>query len=193
MAQRWILKNILERRPCHDAAKAYIKDRSIRSNARLHRGQSVVLKVDVKNFFGSISDFHIFNIFKQIGFTNAVSMGLSQICCLNGCLPQGAATSGYLSNILLFDFDVQMLQFCRERNLRYSRYADDIAISGEDVQHEAVIGRIAELLSVNNLKINKNKTKIMYRLNRQKITGVVVNDKLSVEKGYLRKIRQSHY
>lgn len=193
LAQRWILKNALEKKACHPAAKAYLKNSSIRLNARFHRGQNFVLKADVKNFFGSISDFKIFSIFKGLGYRNAVAMGLSQICCLNKCLPQGAATSGYLSNILLFDFDTQLFNFCRERNLRYSRYADDIAISGKAVERDVVVKKISSLLHLEGLKINKKKTMLIPSSNRQKITGVVVNKKLSVESSYLKEIRQSHY
>jgi len=193
LAQRWILKNVLEKKACHPAAKAYLKDSSIRANARFHRSQNFVLKVDVKDFFGSISDFKVFTIFKDFGYTNAVATGLSRICCLNNCLPQGAATSGYLSNILLSDFDTQIFKFCRERNLRYSRYADDMAISGEAIERDVVVGKISDLLHAEGLKLNKAKTRLIPNSNRQKITGVVVNEKLSVESSYLRKLRQSHY
>lgn len=193
LAQRWILSNILEKNPCHAAAKAYIKGKSIRSNARFHRGQKYVLKVDVINFFGEIKEFHIYRIFREFGYCKAVAVGLSKICCLRGCLPQGAPTSGYLSNLLLFDFDDELLKFAQERKLRYSRYADDIAISGENIEVAEVISKINALLDPISLRINFAKTKLIPQSNRQKITGIVVNEKLSVEKQYRRELRKLHY
>lgn len=193
LAQRWILSNILEKKECHPAAKAYVKGQSIRTNARFHRAQKYVLKVDVSNFFGSIKEYHIYEIFRGFGYTKPVSTGLSKICCLNGSLPQGAATSGYLSNILLSEFDDQMLKFCRDRNLRYTRYADDIAISGDKIDRDEMIEAISSLFKPLSLRINHGKTKLIPQSGRQKIAGVVVNDKLSVQKDYRRGIRQAHY
>lgn len=193
LAQRWILKNILEKIKCHPAAKAYLRGKSIKSNARFHRGQSILLKADLEDFFGSISDFQIYNIFRKFGYSKAVSMGLSKLCCLNKSLPQGGATSGYLSNILLFDFDTQLFGFCRDRNIRYTRYADDISISGANIERDVFINKISELLIPVELRLNKRKTKLVKSHNRQKVTGVVVNEKLSVEAEYVRRIRQSHY
>lgn len=193
LAQRWILSNILEKRECHPAAKAYVKGQSIRSNARFHRAQKYVLKVDVSNFFGSIKESHVYEIFREFGYTKPVSTGLAKICCLDGSLPQGAATSGYLSNILLSEFDDRMLKFCRGRKLRYTRYADDIAISGEKVDRDKMIEKISSLFKPFSLRINHGKTKLISQSDRQKIAGVVVNDKLSVQKDYRRDIRQAHY
>lgn len=192
-AQRWILENILETQDCHPAAKAYVKGSSIKSNARLHRAQACILNVDVENFFGSISEHQVTSIFEGIGYRRSVAIGLAKICCLDGVLPQGAATSGYLSNLLLHDFDVQLLKFCRDQNLRYSRYADDITVSGSRVDTNEVMKKIARLLNNKGLKINKKKTNIMRPNCKQKITGIIVNERLSVEKKFLKSIRQEVY
>lgn len=193
LAQRWVLKNILEKKECHAAAKAYIKGQSIRTNARFHKGQAFVLKADVKDFFGSIREYQIFSIFRDFGYLEPVAIGLSKICCLNGVLPQGGATSGYLSNILLINFDVELLKFCRQNGLRYSRYADDITISGAEIDAARTIEKIKDLLKLYSLRINKNKTRLISQNSRQKVTGVVVNKNLSVEQGYLKDLRQAHY
>lgn len=191
--QRWILENILETKECHSAAKAYIKKRSIKSNARLHRAQPFILKTDIKNFFGSINEFEVTKIFIGFGYREKVAIGLAKVCCLNGVLPQGAATSGYISNLLLYNFDVEMLDFCQKLQLRYSRYADDVTVSGPDLDRGIVMPKIATLLKSKSLKINKKKTKLVRRNNQQKITGIVVNERLSVERTYLKSIRQECY
>lgn len=193
MIQQWILSNILEKIECHPAAKAYIRGQSIKTNAKFHRAQKYILKVDVENFFGSIKEYHVANVFIDIGYTTAVSVGLAKLCCLNGCLPQGAATSGYLSNIILKKFDKEVFDFSRDLKLRYSRYADDITFSGESIDKPDVIKKVGDLFKPLSLKINRQKTKLVAKNNKQKVTGVVVNKKLSVEKTYLRDLRKSHY
>ena len=193
LAQRWILEEILEKRHCHPAAKAYVKGRSIKENARFHRAQNFVLATDIKDFFGSISEYQIGEIFQSFGYLKSVSIGLAKICCLRGALPQGAATSGYLSNLFLYDFDVEMLKYCRQNKLRYSRYADDVTVSGSIGDKKAIMSKISGMLHAKHLKVNKTKTRVMRPQHRQKVTGVIVNRRLSVEASLLRTIRQELY
>lgn len=86
--QRWILDNILNSVPLHASAKAYRKGNSIFDNARFHRKQKVVLKVDVKNFFGSIEEHSAFVIFKDLGYSKRLSKLLSMTSSLHGTLPR---------------------------------------------------------------------------------------------------------
>ena len=191
--QRWILSNILEAIPVHEAAKAYVKGGSIKKNARLHRGQAVLFKSDVKDFFPSIGEFRVFRIFRDVGYLEPVAKILSGLCCLEGSLPQGAATSGQLSNIVMRDFDDKLLKYCTGRGLRYSRYADDITISGSEVESDAIRDLISGGLKEVDLTMNGGKTKIRRQHTRQEVTGVVVNERLSVGRDYLRRLRQEYY
>jgi RNA-directed DNA polymerase len=191
--QQWILSNVLEKIPVHAAAKAYKKGSSIKENARFHRRQQAILKSDVEDFFGSISEFWVYTQFCSLGYSSAVSRLLSGICCKNGSLPQGAATSGYLSNIFMRDFDNALFDFCRPRGLRYTRYADDIAISGNDFDSEEVKRFISEALRQSKLRINLRKTRMLRRNTRQQVTGVVVNERLGPSREFLRRIRQDVY
>ncbi len=192
-AQRWILRNILETRACHPAAKAYLSDTSIKLNARFHRAQTNILKMDVSDFFGSISEFEVTSMFEGMGYRRKVAIGLAKICCLDGALPQGAPTSGYLSNLFMHDFDKEFFSHCRKKNYRYTRYADDITISSHKLDRGEVVATVSSMLSNIGLRVNKSKTRLMKPNNRQKVTGVVVNTRLSVERTLLKKIRQECY
>lgn len=191
--QRWILSEILEKIPVHPAAKAYKKGSSIKENARFHRAQECVFKSDVENFFGSISDFWVFEFFHELGYTKSVSRLLAGLCCKDGVLPQGAATSGYFSNIYMMKFDEEMFAHCRSNKLRYTRYADDIAISGTGIELEATKVVVKKLLTDRKLTINLRKTRVQRQNSRQKITGVVVNDRLGPDRQFVRRIRQDLY
>lgn len=192
-AQQWILSEILQKIAVHPAAKAYKKGSSIKENARFHRAQECVFKSDVENFFGSIPDFWVFEFFHELGYTKSISRLLAGLCCKDGVLPQGAATSGYLSNIYMMQFDVEMFAYCRSNKLRYTRYADDIAISGTGIELEATKAVVTKLLRDSKLMINLRKTRVQRQNTRQKITGVVVNDRLGPDRQFLRRIRQDLY
>lgn len=122
--QRWILDNILINIETSAYAKAYIKKKSIKDNARFHKKQKIVLSLDIKNFFNSISSDKIFDVFWKLGYKDDVAVMLTNLCCLNGSLPQGAPTSPMLSNIVLKDFDDEIASYTLERKIRYTRYAE---------------------------------------------------------------------
>ncbi|WP_299851821.1 reverse transcriptase family protein [uncultured Roseovarius sp.] len=191
--QKWVLSNILETTEIHPAAKAYRKRSSIKENAKFHRKQAFVFKSDVRDFFGSISSFWVYNYFRTLGYTKAVSRLLSGICTKNGCLPQGAATSGYLSNIFMKECDEKLLVYCREHGLRFTRYADDIAISGGEVDFPSLRQFVDKMLSDHDLNINLAKTRCIAQHARQKIAGVVVNSRMSPGRDFLRQLRQDIY
>ena len=191
--QRWVLCEILQKITVHPAAKAYKKGSSIKENARFHRAQECVFKSDVENFFGSISEFWVFTFFNELGYTKSVSRLLAGLCCKDGVLPQGAATSGYLSNIYMHAFDEAMFAHCRLNKLRYTRYADDIAISGTGIELEATKAVVTRLLKDQKLTINLRKTRVQRQNSRQTITGVVVNNRLGPDRKFVRRIRQDLY
>lgn len=191
--QQWILRNILERLPVHATAKAYKKKSSIKESARFHRGQRYLFKTDVEKFFDSIKAYWVFNFFREIGYTSSLSRLFAGICCIENALPQGASTSGLLSNIYMVDFDDFLYKYCRERQLRYTRYADDIAISGSEISYEQLVLFIKVNLNSIGLRINFKKTKMYTKNNRQIVTGIVVNDKMAPERGFRKKIRQEMY
>jgi hypothetical protein len=106
--QQWINKNILEVVSLHSAAHGFCKSRSILTNASEHLGKHSLLKIDLKDFFPSIEKPRIINVFRNLGYNRKVSFYLAALCCLDDCLPQGAASSPALSNIVSFGLDVRL-------------------------------------------------------------------------------------
>ena len=193
LVQRWILDNILTSVELHDAAKAYRAGYSVKDNAKFHREREFVYQIDVEDFFGSISYFKVNQIFRDFGYTKAVAMLLAKICTLGGALPQGAPTSGALSNVVLTDFDTDLFAFARSMSLRYTRYADDITISGDEIDFRRVTEFVRCELRKQNLKLNSKKTRILRKWQKQKVTGIVVNKKLSIDRSIIKELRQVVY
>ena len=193
--QTWILEYILNpgaKTYVSPVAKAYMPKQSVRDNARFHKGQKYVLCLDLKDFFGSISFRQVHSIFRNMGYSKSLSVLLSNICVLDNSLPQGAPTSPMLSNMVFKYYDDKIFDYCKSRNIRYTRYADDLTFSG-DFNCKEVISFIRKLLSKTSFSINDDKTKFVSRGNRQEVTGVVVNEKLQTAAIYRKKIRQEVY
>lgn len=191
--QSWILNEVLYKVPCSKFAKAYIPHISIKDNARFHRKQKTVMVVDLKNFFPSIKSGYILGVFLSLGYNLPTAVMLTRLCCLRESLPQGAPTSPYLSNLVMRQFDNNISKYCTAQHIRYTRYADDLTFSG-DFDIASVLYNIDKELKYLNLRRNPRKLKVMRSGDRQQTTGIVVNEKQQLSRGYRMKIRQEvHY
>lgn len=190
--QRWILDNVLAPVNISVYAKAYVKKKSIKENARFHKRQPIVLSLDVESFFDSITSDKIYSLFLKLGYKKDVSVLLTNLCCLNGCLPQGAPTSPMLSNIVLTEFDNIIGKYTNEKKIRYTRYADDMTFSG-DFEPGQIISFVKYNLSNLGLKLNERKIRTRKKCQRQEVTGIVVNEKMQLPKPVRKQIRQEMY
>lgn len=186
--QRWILDNILYKMGFGKHAHGFIPRKSIRTNSEIHIGQDLVMGIDIKNFFPSIKFHRVFGLFQKAGFNDEISKLLAEICTYKGQLPQGAPTSPAISNIIAWHIDIKLAAFCKKRGLKYSRYADDITISGGK-QLPRYKKQLFKIIRNEGFEINLNKVRIQGRGTCQKVTGVVVNDSLSIGKEKKRFLR----
>ncbi|MBH1487770.1 reverse transcriptase family protein [Stenotrophomonas sp. C-A] len=190
--QRWIYKEILLRVPVSSAAKAFVPRRKVRDAARFHARQKHVLKIDIADFFPSITRDRVFGIFRLIGYSSEVSSTLARLCCVNESLPQGGVCSAYLSNVVLRSLDGDILKYCRGRSLRYTRYADDFIFSGDSIDY-GFVKFISSLIVSHGFNVNPKKTTVMGRACRQVVVGHVVNDRVNAPREYRRRLRQIAY
>ena len=128
--QRWIKINILDKIELTDSAHGFIKNKSILTNAKTHLGNKIILKVDIADFFPSIKINRVISIFQKFEYPSKVSYYLSSLCTIDCHLPQGAATSPTISNIIAKKIDRRLSKLSDSFSLVYSRYADDLTFSG---------------------------------------------------------------
>ncbi|MCV2421337.1 reverse transcriptase family protein [Paucibacter sp. DJ2R-2] len=195
IAQRWVLKHVLTTGypTVEECVSAYAKGKSILTHVRPHVEAEQLVKLDFKDFFPSISTHQIFRVFNDLGYTGAVSRTLAALMTVNGRLPQGAATSPLLSNIVLGEFDVATSTLCSERGLAYTRYADDLVFSGKDVSH--IASAVDELAESFGFRLNHQKTKHYdSKAEPRHVTGLLlINGEVRLPKEMRRRIRmQSH-
>ena len=191
--QRKILTNILNNKSISKYAKAYKKGLSIKENVKPHLNQKLILKLDIKNFFDSISFIQVYETcFSLAYFPKSIGILLTNLCTFESHLIQGPPTSAYISNLVLKDFDNKLGQFCEKENINYTRYSDDLTFSG-DFNPQSLIKYVNTLLKKLNLTLNRSKTRIINHNQSQNIMGITVNQKIQVNKKYRSKIRQEIY
>jgi len=190
--QCWILKEILAKVKVSIFAKAYRPGIGIVQNLKFHVGQPIVYTLDISDFFPSIKQEGVERIFNDLGYSHIVSNLLSKLCTLNNCLPQGAPTSPYISNLFFRDVDQAIGEYCKHHGIKYTRYADDLTFSG--LFDPKPLHQIVEpLIEGLGLKINPTKSRVMTRNMRQIVTGVPVNDKMQVVFYKRNEIRKAMY
>ena len=190
--QKWILETILSKMQVSVYAKAYIKGKNVKENARFHRAQKKVLSLDIQDFFSKISPFLVYETFINVGYNKDVSMMITMLCCKEGGLPQGAPTSALLSNIIMKNFDNVIGDYIIKNKIRYTRYADDMTFSGEFDELE-IIRLVRHELKKYGFFLNGKKTRLRKEGQRQEVTGIIVNKKLQISKDQRKKIRQEIY
>ena len=182
-SQKWINQNILKSVPLQNCVTGYRSGMSIIDNARLHCGRDKILKIDISNFFPSIEFRRIMAVFTQLGYSQKISFLLARICSLDGKLPQGGATSPSISNIICQSMDRQFYDTCKRLGLRYTRYSDDITISGKELK-KGNIRYFFELIEQYGFQVNQKKVRILDVGDKKIITG------LDITSGYPRVSRE---
>ena len=131
----------------------------------------------------------VIKFFQQLGYANNVSFYLATICCYDGFLAQGAATSPYLSNLLLVKLDERISRLCEKYHLKYTRYADDLTLSGDYIPSD-FSDLIKEIIDSYGLKINPEKTALLINSNKKIVTGISVSSEhIKVPREFKRKLK----
>lgn len=201
MAQKIILREILEKIPCSDAATAFIKGKNgLFINANIHKENKFLLKFDFCNFFQSIKYEKIKKLFFELGYPVKISGFLAELCTYRKELPQGGICSPYLSNLVCIELDNNIQQYCKNKGIKYTRYADDLFFSSDNKEvlmelKENIQSIISEYSSEYfNLQINHAKTKFIAEPWHKKVTGITINNnKIKTSKTLKRNIRRELY
>ena len=190
---RNLLHHVLEGFSVSAYATAYKKKATVLDNARSHVGRERIMKLDIENFFSSITYPLIYqSVFPAIYFPPAVRRMLTEFCCYEEYLPQGAPTSPAISNLVMKSFDNYMGAWCEEREINYTRYSDDMTFSGL-FDEKKLKRKVRNYLLAMGFELNEKKTRLLGRHTRQTVTGIVVNEKPDVGRAYRRKVRAEVY
>ncbi len=209
-AQEWVLRHLLDKVPVHDAAHGFRLGRSIVSNAAPHAGADVIVNLDLKDFFPTITYRRIRGVFRKLGYSEQVATILALVSSephtdaveLDGrtyhvargerFLPQGAPTSPAITNLLCRRLDARLFRVAERLGFRYTRYADDLTFSasGESAAHVGrILRQVRWVVEQEDLRVHPDKTRVWRRGRRQEVTGLVVNQRVNVSRRLLRRFR----
>lgn len=208
-AQEWVRTQVLAHRPVSPAATAFRPGMSILDNARPHVGAGVIVRIDVKDFFPSITFERVRGYFESLGYNSGVATVLALVCTdaprarvtLDGqsrfvvvgerALPQGACTSPDLANLIVLGLDARLIGLAAKLGWAFTRYADDFifSCSNQDADAAVLVRTVTRISNDEGFRINTKKTRIMRRPNRQTVTGLLVGDDVRLTRQDLRRIR----
>lgn len=206
-AQDALMPHLYARHDPHPASHGFLPGRSIVSNAEVHKGQRLVLNVDLADFFPTINFGRVRGLFMAKPFLmgDKAATVCANICTHRNGLPQGAPTSPILSNYIATALDRRLYRLARENGLKYSRYADDITFSTNKPTFPPAIayldgsGTLKDTVHVGEaleraitscgFAVNPKKVRLQSRAVRQSVTGVTVNEFPNVGRKRVRRIR----
>jgi RNA-directed DNA polymerase len=168
---KWLISRGIRASPY---AHGFVRGRSTATHARLHAGRKSVLKVDLKDCFGSTKKRLVYNALHKEGIKHETCMEIIEACSLDGSLPQGAPTSPFLVNLALKEMDFRLAGLAKKNILKmevvYSRYADDLAFSCDDESINHLLPAIDRIVGECGYTLNPKKTRIMRQGRRQEVT-----------------------
>ncbi|MEM9073458.1 MAG: reverse transcriptase family protein [Myxococcota bacterium] len=201
------LASLLQVVPPHPASHGFVRGSDVHAHARLHAKKRWVLKLDLADFFPHVGRGRVRATFRSLGYPDDVARTLASLCTTQTPLsllrdadaaeralfgrrhlPQGAPTSPHLANLAAWGLDVRLSAFARAASLVYSRYADDLVLSGAHV-HPDAIARIAAIAIEEGFPLQLRKTRRMGSGVRQQVCGLVVNQTPGVSRADYDRLR----
>jgi RNA-directed DNA polymerase len=194
--QRWIMREVTEHLPVHGAAHGFIAGRSIATNARVHAGANIVVKLDIRGFYPTVTMRRVKGLLRRAGLGEQVATLMALLATESPreevvthgrthyvaigprSLPQGAPTSPSITNALCLRLDCRLSGLARKLGCRYTRYADDLAFSwhgSTKPQIGALLRAVGTIVRAEGFELHTKKTRVMRKGARQKVTGLVVN------------------
>jgi RNA-directed DNA polymerase len=176
----------------HDASHGFVPGRSVLTNAQPHSGHRFILNLDLLNFFSNTFLGRVVAVLQLAPFSlkKEAAYLVANLCCDQGCLPQGAPTSPLLTNAVCQRLDRRLYQLATRHRCTYTRYADDLTFSANrPIFRDGFHQHLNEILQTEGYQQNKLKQRLQTPETRQEVTGIVVNERPNVPREYVRQIR----
>ena len=192
--QKNIQKNFLSKIPLPICVKGFCKGNSYADFLEMHKNQKYYMRLDIKDFFGSIKGEQIYQeLLEYVKDENALFV-LVFLCTYNGELPQGAITSPTISNIVFRRIDQRITKYCQKLDIIYTRYADDLIFSSNQINFKEQVWfykKIAYILRESGFQINRKK--IHNQEQKLTLNGFVVKQEVSLSRRKLNNLNKIIY
>lgn len=175
-----------------------LKGKSSYTNAQQHLKPKILFCEDISGFFPNTSKEIVYGIwFDFFKFPKDVALILSELTTYQGALPQGWKCSSNLANLVFWNIETSLHSKLITKGFTYTRYVDDIAVSCKKtyIQSEKteVISMIYGMVAKKGYQINRKKHEIKRRNERQEVTGLLINNRITINKEKRDKIKKKIY
>lgn len=171
------INKVLDTLDLPEAFQGSIKGKSVKTNATIHLGAQEILKIDIKDFFPSITPEKVKKAFRKLGLSEKCAQVLTLLVTVQvptPHLPQGFSTSPKVAALTLSNFERHLHRLSKTYGWRYSFWVDDITISSQKPLAN-LKNLLIKILREDGFVINPKKLKLMTRNGRMVINGVVIN------------------
>lgn len=198
--QRVAIRYLQDMLPVSDYAFAYREGLGIKHNASAHAGNSHLLKMDFENFFNSITpddltahlDRYAPGIVEReevLWLERLLFWSVSRVSGLR--LSVGAPSSPFISNSIMYDFDIILGDEAQKYGITYTRYADDLTLSSKSFEDLSKLASFVHLVLPKMhypvLSVNESKTVYISKRYQRRVTGLVLANDGRVTVGRHRK------
>lgn len=210
--QRRLLRRVLDRVPVHPAAHGSVAGRGVRTALLPHAGRPVVLRADLETFFAAIVPGRVFGVLRTAGLPEAVAHAVTGLTTTTlpravwrtvprptdpalleahhrlgrrlaaPHLPQGAPTSPALANLVAFGLDRRLAGLATSFGGRYTRYVDDLLITGERLPVGVLRRAMADIVTEEGFALAEHKSAVLRSSDRQRVLGAVINQRPTVSR-----------
>jgi RNA-directed DNA polymerase len=156
-----------------DHIQGFLRKRSIRTNAEKHLAANVLLHADIQGFFDAITTKQVRDALVAEGTAVPMADIISKACTIDGLLRQGTRCAPTIANLVCFDLDQSFLRLARSHSCVYTRYADDLTFSGNQIPSD---NSVKEILESRGFKLRDDQCYRQYKGRRQYVTGLTVAD-----------------
>jgi len=149
--QRWLLREVVEPIPVAPSTHGFVRGRGVCSFVAPHVGRAVVVRLDLRDFFASVSRARVVATFRRVGYPKSVALTLGGLCTAatplhvlaghpregvdlaqrflanarlkDPHLPAGAPTSPALANLAAWRLDRRLAALASGFGAAFTRYA----------------------------------------------------------------------
>ena len=179
LLQGLINRHLLQPLALPDSLHGSRKGRSIKTNMAPHVGQEVVLTLDIKNYFPSISHQRVYEMFDRLGCSPAVNHLLTRLTTHKAHVPQGTPTASSIANLVTAIWiEPRLRALCEKEGFNLTIYVDDISISGP-YRLKRFRDTFLEILKSAGFDYREDKIKAQTKGRRQVVTGHTVNQRMA--------------
>lgn len=198
--QRNLLRNFLQFQPLPSPVYGFVKGESYLSYLLPHTGRRFFMRVDIRNFFDSITEKQVRDTLKEIVTDEEALETVYQLCTLEDRVPQGAVTSPAISNLVFARADQRILKYCqkvevqKKAKIQYTRYADDLLFSSDQFDFRENLFFLKMLIRIlKDFRFSINRSKTIMTQNEISMNGYVIGKCIRLSRNKTENLRKILY